>query len=97
MSAQFAEQPADPRVAAIPRTIGAIRDAMPDETRRREFLLKVLAAELGPELDEVVSAAWYDLMLDRSPGHEEREERLADALRGDNQVELPALRLVDGV
>ena len=38
MSAQFAEQPADPRVAAIPRTIGAIRDAMPDETRRREAI-----------------------------------------------------------
>jgi hypothetical protein len=95
MSAQFAEQPAaDSRVVPIPRTIGAIRDAMPSEARRRQFLRDVLAAPLGSELDQVVSEAWFSLMLEKTTGH---EERLADALRGDNQVELPALLLVDGV
>jgi hypothetical protein len=92
MSAQPAEQPADSRVRPFPRTIEAVRAAIPDEQRRRQFLELVMATP-AEELQGVVSAQWFELMLAKVPG---AEQRLADARLGVNQVPLPELLLADG-
>jgi predicted component of type VI protein secretion system len=92
MSAQPAEQAADPRVPPFPRTIDAVRAAIPDEQQRKQFLAQVLATP-AEDLQAVVSARWFELMLDRVPG---ADRRLADARLGVNQVPLPELLLVDG-
>ncbi|WP_055585270.1 hypothetical protein [Peterkaempfera griseoplana] len=92
MSAQPAAQPADPRVRPFPRTIEAVRAALPDDQQRRQFLEEVLATP-AEDLEDVVSARWYALMLDKVPGG---DQRLADARLGVNQVPLPDLLLVDG-
>lgn len=92
MSAQPAEQPADPRVRPLPRTIEAVRAAIPDDQERRRFLEQVLAAPVD-EVKGLVETRWYELMLTKVPG---AEVRLADARLGVNQVPLPELLLVDG-
>ncbi|WP_377273637.1 hypothetical protein [Peterkaempfera sp. SMS 1(5)a] len=92
MSAQQAEQPADPRVRSFPRTIEAVRAAIPDEKQRKQFLELVMATP-AEDLQDVVSARWFELMLDKVPG---ADERLADARLGVNQVPLPEPLLVDG-
>jgi hypothetical protein len=92
MSAQHAEPPADLRVPKIPRTIEAVRAALPSDQRRVQFLAEVLAAPVE-DLERVVLAGWYEAMLAQVPGG---DERLADALAGVNQRPLPELRLVHG-
>lgn len=93
MSAQHVEQPADPRVVPIDRTIVAIGAALPGDQRRQQFLAEALAAPYGPELDQVAAAGWYEAMLAKVPGG---AANLDDVLAGVNQVPLPDLLLAPG-
>ncbi|MFC5910490.1 hypothetical protein [Streptacidiphilus monticola] len=90
MSAQPTEQPADLRVHAFPRTIDAVREAIPDSGERARFLEQVLAAPVD-QVEQMVLARWYELMLAKVPG---AEIRLADARQGINLVPLPEPKLV---
>ncbi|MGW0592881.1 hypothetical protein [Streptosporangium sp. NPDC002607] len=54
------------RQPRLPRTIGAISDALRGG-RRAQFFAELLEAQQGPELDGVLSAWWGRAMLDTDP------------------------------
>ncbi|MET8054763.1 hypothetical protein ABZU75_45050 [Streptosporangium sp. NPDC005286] len=54
------------RQPRVPRTIGAISDALRGG-RRAQFFAELLEAQQGPELDGVLSAWWGRAMLDTDP------------------------------
>jgi hypothetical protein len=65
MSAQPAEGYAANR-PRVPRTIGAISDALRGG-RRAQFFAELLRAEQGPELDSVLTVWWGRAVLDSDP------------------------------
>ncbi|WP_030166700.1 hypothetical protein [Spirillospora albida] len=83
MSAQAVE-PFGCEPPEVPRTIGAISEALPDDLRRL-FLEQVMTARQGPELDDVITAWWAQATLERDPDH---ARRLADAMAGRDRVPL---------
>jgi hypothetical protein len=87
MIAEHTGQPADRRVARLPRTIAAIGGAL-TTSQRLTFHAEVLQAPQGVELDEVMTRWWRQAMLGQVPGH---EQRVAEALAGVNLHPLPGL------
>ncbi len=59
-------QPSHSDRPVLPRTIGAISDALRGG-RRAQFFAELLAAEQGPELDTVLSTWWGRAVLDSAP------------------------------
>ncbi|MGW3244505.1 hypothetical protein [Streptomyces sp. NPDC001070] len=74
----------DPRIRALPPTIGAIDDALP-AARRDDFRAAVTAARQGEELNEVMTVWWMEAMFEAVPG---RDQRLDDTVAGIGLVEL---------
>ncbi|MGR3935293.1 hypothetical protein [Streptomyces sp. BRA346] len=66
MSAQ-PEHPVDYKVPAIPYSIDAIGQALPDRSRTT-FYTQVLAAEGSEAIGAVMEQWWQEAMLDRVPG-----------------------------
>jgi hypothetical protein len=71
----------------VPRTIQGIADALSSD-RRMEFYRLVLAAEAGPELQNVIATWWGHAMLDTDP---DREATIAAAEAGS----LPVVSMED--
>ena len=59
-------QPVHAQKSRVPRTIGGIADALRGG-RRDQFFTELLRAQLGAELDAVVTAWWGRAMLDSDP------------------------------
>ncbi|MEZ0067073.1 hypothetical protein ABIA32_003086 [Streptacidiphilus sp. MAP12-20] len=91
MSAQPVQHDHDPRVAAVPRNIQAIGNAL-GGAKRLAFYAEVLGAEAGEPINLVIEMWWREAMLDQLPG---RAERLAAALarRGGTSLDELAVRV----
>jgi hypothetical protein len=80
--------PATDHIHQVPRTINGINDGLPEE-KRAIFLEQVMAAEVGPDLDEVVFVWWGQAVMAQDP---DRQRRLADAWAGRNLVPLSEIQ-----
>ncbi|MBT2211222.1 hypothetical protein [Actinomadura sp. NEAU-AAG7] len=88
MSAQPAEPPMLPgQVPPVPRTIKGISDRLSEE-RRAEFLGEVTRAELGPDLSNLLSGWYAEVMFAQLPDREERRARAREQMRDGRKISL---------
>ncbi|QXJ20614.1 hypothetical protein AGRA3207_001356 [Actinomadura graeca] len=92
MSAQPVEPPMLPgQVHRVPRTIKGISDRLSEE-QRVQFLGEVMAAELGPELENLLSGWYAEAMFGQLPDRAERRARAVEEMRKGRKISLEEIK-----
>ncbi|WP_067458126.1 hypothetical protein [Actinomadura macra] len=92
MSAEPVEPPLLPgQVRRVPRTIKGISDWLPEEQRVR-FLSEVMGAELGTDLQNLLSGWYAEAMFGQLPDREERRARAVEEMRNGRKVSLEDIK-----